>query len=404
MFRLRECLPKVFTARRISAAGDTRWPFAILIAGGALVLLLLAGAMDLRADEAVSDSIEALNLNPPEMTASAGRDRSHGGLLLLGYCAAIILASIGGGWIPSLVRMTHTGMQTVISFVGGLMLGIAVFHLLPHSLHGRQTPDAVAWWMMAGILTMFLLIRCFHFHHHGPLEISTEKEDPCEGHRDGLLNILLPGSSDTVHDHDHDHGCGHDHDHDHDSHHSNASHHSHRTPAQHHSTIAPPHCHHAHQLSWVGITVGLSLHTLLDGMALAASVQGESGHRVFMSLFGFGTFLAILLHKPLDAVSITSLMLSSGWNPRSRFWVNAGFAAMCPLGAAIFYFGMSGIHPSAVDSALAFSAGIFLCISLSDLLPEMEFHAHNRVRLTAALLAGILLAYGITFLEPAHLH
>jgi hypothetical protein len=34
----------------------------------------------------------------------------------------------------------------------------------------------------------------------------------------------------------------------------------------------------------------------------------------------------------------------------------------------------------------------------------MEFHAHNRLRLTAALLAGILLAYGITFLEPAHLH
>jgi len=132
--------------------------------------------------------------------------------------------------------------------------------------------------------------------------------------------------------------------------------------------------------------------------------HGAGSSLSWVSLFGFGTFLAILLHKPLDAVSITSLMMGSGWNPRGRFWVNAGFAAMCPLGAAIFYFGMSGLHPSAVDSALAFSAGIFLCISLSDLLPEMEFHAHNRVRLTAALLAGILLAYGITFLEPAHLH
>jgi hypothetical protein len=41
---------------------------------------------------------------------------------------------------------------------------------------------------------------------------------------------------------------------------------------------------------------------------------------------------------------------------------------------------------------------------LSDLLPEMEFHAHNRLQLTIALLGGILLAYGITFLEPVHLH
>jgi zinc and cadmium transporter len=79
------------------------------------------------------------------------------------------------------------------------MLGIAIFHLLPHSLHGGQSPDGAAWWMMAGILMMFLLIRCFHFHHHGPLEISTEREDPCAVH-----------SHDHNHDHNHDHADLHD--------------------------------------------------------------------------------------------------------------------------------------------------------------------------------------------------
>jgi zinc and cadmium transporter len=44
-------------------------------------------------------------------------------------------------------------MQTIISFVGGLMLGIAVFHLFPHSIHGSQSADDSAWWMMAGIIT-----------------------------------------------------------------------------------------------------------------------------------------------------------------------------------------------------------------------------------------------------------
>ena len=291
-------------------------------------------------------------------------------LLLVAYCAAIVAASIFGGWLPSLVRLTHTRMQTIISFVGGLMLGIAVFHLLPHSLHGGHSADETAWWLMCGILTMFLLIRCFHFHHHGPLEISTAVEEPCAG----------------LHDHDHDHDDAHGHS---------------RFPAD------QPHCHHAHQLSWMGIAIGLSLHTLIDGMALAASVQAKSASSAFLSLSGFGTFLAIMLHKPLDAVSITSLMAGSGWRAHARLLVNLGFSAMCPLGALLFVLGISqfsSLREDVISAALAFSAGVFLCISLSDLLPEMEFHAHNRLRLTAALLGGILLAYGITFLEPGHLH
>jgi len=324
--------------------------------------------------------------------------------LLTTYCAAIVLASLLGGWLPSIWRLTHTTTQTLTSFVGGLMLGIAVFHLLPHALHGQQTPDQAAWWLMAGILTMFLLIRCFHFHHHGPLEISTEREDPCADHPP-LLPLSQPATSSLHAAAVSPAACNHDHNHDH----------THRKVSPAHQSLtaavpasaAAPHCHHAHTLSWMGITIGLSVHTLLDGMALAASVHGESGHRVMFSLFGFGTFLAVLLHKPLDAISITSLMRAGGWSRRSRLWVNLCFSCMCPLGALLFSVGLtSGTHlqQTLIDAALAFSAGIFLCISLSDLLPEMEFHSHNRLQLTVALLAGILLAYGIRFLEPAWMH
>jgi len=321
----------------------------------------------------VSDPLDMLSGVVESDGDSAGESAqltTRTSLLLVGYCAAIVAASIFGGWLPSLVRLTHTRMQTIISFVGGLMLGIAVFHLLPHSLHGSHSADETAWWLMCGILTMFLLIRCFHFHHHGPLEISTAVEEPCAGLHD--------------HDHDHDdaHGTG-------------------RFPAD------QPHCHHAHQLSWLGIAIGLSVHTLIDGMALAAAVEAKSAYPAFLSLFGFGTFLAIVLHKPLDAVSITSLMAGSGWRTHARLLVNLGFSAMCPLGALLFVLGInqfSSLREEVVSAALAFSAGVFLCISLSDLLPEMEFHAHNRLRLTAALLGGILLAYGITFLDPGHLH
>ena len=32
-----------------------------------------------------------------------------------------------------------------------------------------------------------------------------------------------------------------------------------------------------------------------------------------------------------------------------------------------------------VGCALAFAAGVFLCIALADLLPEVAFHAHDRL-------------------------
>ena len=317
-------------------------------------------------------------------------------VLLCGYSAAIVLGSLLGGWLSSLVNLTHTVSQTIISFVGGLMLGIGVFHLLPHSMHGGQTPSEAAGWMMCGIVAMFLLIRWFHFHHHGPLEISTDREDPCAGqHTDsnvGSLSLVQLGNSGVVCDHDHDHGHGHGHGGD---------------AVKLAATAGAPHCHHAHQLSWMGILIGLSLHTLLDGMALAASVAAESRHSVLLSLYGFGTFLAVLLHKPMDALSITSLMKSGGWNARLRFRVNLGFALMCPLGAALFVLGFSaagGVVAGAVSGMLAFSAGVFVCIALSDLLPEMEFHAHNRLQLTTVLLGGILLAWCLRFLESGQLH
>ncbi len=120
-----------------------------------------------------------------------------------------------------------------------------------------------------------------------------------------------------------------------------------------------------------------------------------------------GTFLAIMLHKPLDAVSITSLMSAGGWSTRGRMLVNLAFAVMCPLGAALYLF---GAHSLPIDqrlltgTALAFSAGVFLCISLSDLLPEIEFHSHNRIALTACLIAGVALSYAVSLLESGHIH
>lgn len=315
--------------------------------------------------------------------------------LLLAYSGAILLASIVGGWLPTIIHFTHTRIQIVISFVGGLMLGIAIFHLLPHAAVelGPARFDEVAWSLMIGLLAMFFLLRAFHFHQHGPSDFAPDQDQKnvCGGH--------------------HDHA---------DHHHQGAQLHAiSLTPTKSPNQATPPsatpdhhHHHDAHsnpgsKLRWMGVLVGLGFHTLLDGVAVGAAVQADISGSEDFALWGFGVFLAVFCHKPLDAISISSLMQAQGQSASTRFLVNLGFALMAPLGILLVVLGVMGIGESGqswVGWGLGFSAGVFLCIALSDLLPEMEFHSHNRIQLTLALLFGIAAALGVGFLEPAGHH
>ena len=63
-----------------------------------------------------------------------------------------------------------------------------------------------------------------------------------------------------------------------------------------------------------------------------------------------------------------------------------------------------GARHHIIGAALAFSAGAFICIALSDLLPEVQFHSHDRAKLTVAFLLGIALAYAIGSIEPQDAH
>jgi len=274
------------------------------------------------------------------------------------YCALITIASTLGGSIPSFVKLTHRRIQLTLSLVSGVMLGVALLHLLPHSIMILGSSDIALIVCLLGLLFMFFMVRMFHFHQH---DLAFE-----DGHDHPPKKLC-----DSVHDIHHVHCESHSGDMD---------------------------------LTWVGLCFGLAIHTLIDGIALAAAVQSGSSA---ISTAGLSVFLAILLHKPLDALSITSLMAAKGWDWQKQLAVNLVFALMCPLGAMIFAFGVDSLFFSSREMvlgyALAFSAGVFLCISLGDLLPEVHFHAHDRLHLSMMLLLGVAIAMGIEML-PGHRH
>ncbi|NCA12083.1 hypothetical protein EBR56_09820 [bacterium] len=268
---------------------------------------------------------------------------------LAGYLLLIAAAAYAGGSSVAFLSLGHRRMQVLLSLTAGVMLGVGLLHLLPHAyLEFSGHLDTTMAWVLAGFFFMFLLERAFHGHAH--------------------------------HSTDGSHACGHDH------HHDDA-----RGPA----TTGP--------WAWCGAFVGLSLHSLADGAALAASVGADGGHESGL-LAGFATFLAVVLHKPFDAAIIATLMASGGVASRTRWIANAAYALIVPLGAMLFLAslrGFGGDSNATLGAALALAAGAFLCIAAADLLPEVEFHSHDRFLLTAALTLGIAIAWGIVVMERA---
>ncbi len=241
------------------------------------------------------------------------------------FCILIIISSLLGGVVPLLVTPTHRRMQLAMSCIGGVMAGVAVLDLIPEALEFGETKNVMLW-LLGGFLTIFLLERFLPSHCHDIAE-------------DG---------------HDHAHSCVHE-----------------------------------HQLTWIGTYGGLTLHSILAGIALAAS-WSAGGIEV-----AFGVFIAIVLHKPFDGLTLIAMMRIAQIGKIKSHLANALFSLGVPLGVVLFQLGGEASHP-AIAAALAFSAGMFLCISLSDLLPELQFHGHDRFSLTAALILGLAIAWGIS--------
>jgi len=259
------------------------------------------------------------------------------------YCAIIAAAAWLGGWLPSRIKLGHTKLEIVMSYVSGLMLGVALLQMLPHAAHQLHSLRSSVHWMVGGILLMFLMIRLFGVHAHA--DPGEDDGHPCKHHEPG-----------------HAHGL-------------------------------------SHKMSWLGVAAGLTIHSLLDGVALGAAVSAGARSTETGTFVALATFLAITLHKPIDSLAIVSVMAAGGWSHRARKWVTAAYTLTVPIGAVIFYFGLRGAADATLGAALAFSAGIFLCIALADLLPEIQFHHHDRIKLSTALLLDILSAYAIGLLD-----
>jgi zinc and cadmium transporter len=267
------------------------------------------------------------------------------------YTGAILLGALAGGALPLFAAVRRSDL--LLSFSAGVMLGAAFFHMLPEAV--EQGGSAAVPFVTVGFLVLYLTERFVLVH------VCAE---PGPNRRLSTAGAPLPH-----HEGEHDH-----------------EHHGHGDPDGTGCDV--------HTLG-LAAWLGMSAHTIVDGFALgAASVTPELGLLVF---------LAILAHKIPNSFSLSTILLSEGYSRAKAVTMNAAFALMVPVGAGIYVLLRQAIHVERFTSiALAASAGTFLHLSLSDILPDLHRRGESKWRLSAALVAGVALMAALTLLRDAH--
>ncbi len=134
----------------------------------------------------------------------------------------------------------------------------------------------------------------------------------------------------------------------------------------------------------VSTFLGLFVHAFFDGFAISVGMRYDF-------YLGLLIFIAVLLHKIPEGLTIASVMLAAAHRRRTAFLASAAIGVATILGI-LSVFLISDISESFMGAAFAFSAGIATYVGASDLIPEIN-HSKNRI-IPLLVFGGMLLFYG----------
>ncbi|MFH2020459.1 MAG: ZIP family metal transporter [archaeon] len=121
--------------------------------------------------------------------------------------------------------------------------------------------------------------------------------------------------------------------------------------------------HHPHPLATMNL-VGDGLHNLIDGMVIAGSFLADAR-------IGITTTIAVILHEIPQEISDFGVLLHSGMSEKKAIWFNFLSALTAVVGAiAVLMIGAN--QENITLFLLPFTAGGFIYIAASDLIPELH--------------------------------
>lgn len=145
------------------------------------------------------------------------------------------------------------------------------------------------------------------------------------------------------------------------------------------------------------VIIGDSIHNFIDGVAIA-------GTFLISIPLGIVTTIAVAAHEIPQEIGDFGIMIHRGVSRAKILWLNVLSAVTSLAGALLMYLmrdSLAGLLPA----FLAITAGFFIYIALSDLIPEIHNQEKRSVATieTITLLIGILtIWFFVTILERLH--
>ena len=153
------------------------------------------------------------------------------------------------------------------------------------------------------------------------------------------------------------------------------------------------HWHHAHipheeVLHPVAVTnlIGDGLHNFIDGAIVAGAFLASPE-------LGIATAVAVALHEIPQELGDFGILVHAGLKPRRALALNFASALASIAGAIIVI--LTANAASVEDLLLPFTAGAFVYIASTDLIPEL--HKEPQMKQSLVQLSGLLIGLGIMF-------
>jgi len=132
--------------------------------------------------------------------------------------------------------------------------------------------------------------------------------------------------------------------------------------------------------------VGLSLHSLIDGLMIAVGFGVNSS-------IGILTTLAVVLHKIPDGITVSGILTHCGNSKKRVLGFSLLTAIWTPIGTILGFLLFKNIFENTIGALLGATAGTFIFLAASDLIPETH-QSKNRLA-PYMLFVGVAVMYVI---------
>jgi zinc and cadmium transporter len=152
------------------------------------------------------------------------------------------------------------------------------------------------------------------------------------------------------------------------------------------------HHHHEHSLGVKNesqnhmVVMGDLLHNMIDGVAIGAAFIANP-------LTGVITTIAVSAHEIPKELGTFGILLSRGWRDRKVLLANAITAVGTLIVACLTYLvGQTAVLP--LGPLLALTAGMFIYIAASDIIPDIHEQSRRTGTMQAIVLVASIVAVG----------